>query len=59
MIKEYKVITYDNINELEEYTYFTNKKEAIKHAKEMYDDRTTAVVFDYHGHIIYNSEEDE
>ena len=56
-MKEYKVVIYDTKTELEEYSYYTSKREAIKYAKEMYDDRTIAVVFDYHGHIIYNSEE--
>lgn len=56
-MKEYKVSIYNTKTDLEELVYFTSKHKAIKYAKKMYNNITIAVVFDYNGQIIYNSED--
>ena len=45
MEKKYQVIVYSEITKLEEYEYFTNKKKAIKYAKEMADENTRTSVW--------------
>ena len=66
MEKEYKVVMYDTILKDEEYEWFTNKKESIKYAKDMFNDRTITSVwlieYDYENNeenieCIWESEE--
>lgn len=66
MEKEYKVVMYDTILKDEEYEWFTNKKESIKYAKDMVNDRTITSVwlieYDYENNeenieCIWESEE--
>lgn len=66
MKKEYKVVMYDTILKDEEYEWFTNKKESIKYAKDMVNDRTITSVwlieYDYENNeenieCIWESEE--
>jgi len=47
MNREYKVVVYSKITELEEYEYFTNKKDSIKYAKNMADENTITSVWLY------------
>ena len=53
-MKEYKVIIYDKITNMEEYEYFTNKKESISYAKDIKDENNSVLV----EKITYDYEDD-
>ncbi len=45
MGKNYQVVIYSKITDLEDYEYFTNKQESIKYAKKMADENTITSVW--------------
>lgn len=45
MKRQYQVVIYSKITDLEEYEYFTNKQDSIKYAKKMADENTITSVW--------------